>query len=182
MMTVTRLFLRTAAAAIVAVTFSACQAGTNVNEKLTMRDAQTQSIEYLTKMLGTLPRSAYLDLEHSPTGTKFSSGSLASCDDNAPGGTSPVNLGLQYWVLGIDKAEADHNVDLVADSWTRAGIPVDRKRGTGDYHVYADTSDGYRLVVGHNTFNDVTVIASSPCFPRPPANERPDAPTRIDHP
>ncbi|GGK38592.1 hypothetical protein [Nocardia camponoti] len=153
-------------------------------ELTTFQTAQTRSVEYLTEILRLMPPGTYLSTRYpgAPTDSGFVATTL-TCDDNASDSSGPKNLGTTYWVVGVERAEANRVVNAVGDSWEKGGLRrVDRRPEGAFLDIYATTPDDYRLVVGHNAQNEVSVSVSSPCFPRPSADEKPHLPDRIDHP
>ncbi|MBL1077472.1 hypothetical protein JK358_24000 [Nocardia sp. 2] len=158
-----------------------------MDENLTLEQAQSRSLQYMTETLSELPAGAYLSSVHpqSPDGRGFSRGSIVGCDDKASKTGGPVNFGLNYWVLGLPSGSGDRHVDTVVQSWEDKGMRVVKRRGEpgSDYDVYVDSTDGYRLVAGRNTGNDVYLTVSSPCFPRPaPKTDVDTMPSVVNHP
>lgn len=158
--------------------------GNDVNPSLTEETARVHLIDYFRETLTSLPKFVSLALEPAAPGdaAKYNAGTAAPCDDKDKSGSGPVNLGLNYWVHGVAPAENAECFHKVVQIWRDWKWHIEEDSTSGFLRGRATSPENYSLTVIDNGFGGLSIIGSSPCFPRTAAGTSTPQPSTVPHP
>lgn len=164
-----RRFLIALVCATAALSLSSCTTTgrTTVDETLTQDDAAHRTIDYLEDLVNALPEGTTLARTHPeyPTAT-FAPGSVSPCYDGNTVENGPVDVGVVYWVGGMPAGSGKRYFGLVLEYWRSRGWTVDERTISGTPWATAQTPDRFAVTASVNDDGDLTVAATSVCFPQ----------------
>ncbi|MFF1388455.1 hypothetical protein [Rhodococcus erythropolis] len=153
------------------------------NLNLTLMQAQAKVIQYMTDTITVLPPGAYLT-RYSELNQKVTldPGGTVPCNDSNLSKDTSADYGVTYFLTSTETADIPGFGDPIRNLWTERGWKFRTYDSAGD-STSTETilPDGYRMVLEEYA-RGASLTGSSPCFPRPDASDRPNAPVQIDQP
>ncbi|ATL65865.1 hypothetical protein CRH09_06195 [Nocardia terpenica] len=154
-----------------------------VDAELTEAAARQQIVTYLTDTLRQLPAEVSLSWQNPQfPNTMFGDATVVPCIDDDTVPNRPYNVAANYWVTGVPDGKATDYFNLFFQAWEKLGWKPTRDEKDPDVpEMRAGTSDGYLLQLLKNPRGNMSVAASSPCFPHDKKGGEP-IPKTIPHP
>lgn len=140
---------------------------TTVDENLTSDMAVHRVVGYLEDLVGALPEGTTLSRTHPdyPTAA-FRRGSIGPCYDGNTVEDGPADVGAIYWVVGMPAGADERYFGLVLEYWKSQEWTVDERTVGGTPWATALTPDRFAVTASINDDGDLTVSATSVCFPQ----------------
>jgi hypothetical protein len=154
-----------------------------VSPNLTEAQARAQSLHYLTETLKQLPPQISLSWQNPRyPQSVFGDAQTVPCIDDDTVKNPPLNLGVDYWVVGVPDGQTQQYFQTIVDIWKKFGwqTVIDKNESPQTYGR-ARTPDDYAINVDDNGQGDLSIALSSPCFPHQNTGGQP-LPATIQHP
>lgn len=154
-------------AILITLTLTGCGKDCNAMtfEPQSQQHVQDIIVGYLRDTVATLPAGTVID-----AGRFARPGQNSLCDDAESGPVAP----MRFHTVGELRATGEETsiVAAVGVIWRRWGWHVVEREGFRTPNRFGYSPDGYRLqIVSTGAGHPPVVQASSPCFPRPVAND-----------
>ncbi|MFE4500945.1 hypothetical protein ACFRFQ_13885 [Rhodococcus sp. NPDC056743] len=149
---------------------------------LTRSAAQAQVIDNLTNSLEPLPAGSYLTRRSAVDPTRMqSAGATVPCDDSNLSENTSVDYNVRYYLRAAQGQEVETFADLINSAWKQRNWATRTFTTASSTNTEVISPTGYRMIL-EDGGSTVSLVGSSPCFPRPDINDRPDAPETIERP
>ena len=134
-------------------------------------------VQYLTDTVKELPPQLSLSWQHPKYAhSVFGDAHIVPCvnDDEIP--NPPLNVGAEYWVVGVPDGQEKQYFQTILDVWNKFGWrTVIDTSASPQIFGRARTPDDYAINVVDNGQGDLAVTISSPCFPHQNTGGNPPA-------
>ncbi|WP_280261446.1 hypothetical protein [Nocardia wallacei] len=140
-------------------------------------------LQYLTDTLRELPAQLSLSWQHPRySHAIFGDAHTVPCIDDDTVPNPPLNVGADYWVVGVPDGQTRQYFQTVLDVWKKFGwqTVIDDTAAPQTYGR-ARTHDDFAINVVDNGKGDLAITISSPCFPHENTGGQP-LPKSIQHP
>lgn len=159
--------------------------GSQMDSSLTQDIAEQRVLDYLTDSLAILPPGTTLSRSYSGSTTRgFGSGGVGPCDDGNLIKDGPVAFSVQYWVDGVPPGQGLTYFESLAVGWRDKGWSLSGREQFEHRLLRGGAPDGFAISASLNRDGDLSLIGTSPCFPRENSSGvgRVETPETIAHP
>lgn len=157
--------------------------GTTVDEHLTKQAAMNRVLHYLRQSLTAVPEGVSLDARGAKGRSSLAGEQMTGCanDDGYNPKTTPSQVAVSYWLVGLPKAREDEYLKKISKLWESWGFRLG-DGATSDWAPFQN-KDGYSLNINvpKRKPDSISVGAGTPCI-KPPFDNAKPLPEVIRHP